>query len=129
LSHYPLARPIVSDSLGRLFNKDSVIEFLLPSVVDNITKRGEQENFMQGTVKSLKDVVEVKFEVEQVMADNAKAQGNGGTREERWICPVTNKELGRGTRAVYLVPCGHAFSDAALKEVVGEKCLQVCLEL
>jgi len=112
--------------LGRLFNKDSVIEFLLPSEVDNITKRGEQENFMQGTVKSLKDVVEVKFEVEQAMADNAKARGNG---EERWICPVTNKELGRSTRAVYLVPCGHAFSDAALKEVVGEKCLQVCSKL
>jgi hypothetical protein len=55
-------------------------------------------------------VVEVKFE------EDAETKG--------WICPMTNKALGPGSKAVYLVPCGHAFSGVAVKEVAEEKCLQ-----
>lgn len=72
-----------------------------------------------GRVKSLKDVLEVKFEV---------VKEDGEKKEERWACPVSRKELGPGIRSVYLVPCGHAFSESAVKEVGGSDgvCLQVC---
>jgi hypothetical protein len=62
-------------------------------------------------VRSLRDVVEVKFEPDP---DDSS----------RWICPISNKPLGPGSKAVYLVPCGHAFSTAAIKEVSEGKCLQ-----
>ena len=44
--------------------------------------------------------------------------------KERWICPITSKELGPAVKAVYLVPCGHAFSHEAIKEMKTEHCLQ-----
>ena len=40
------------------------------------------------------------------------------------MCPVTSKELGPAVKAVYLVPCGHAFSQEAIKEMKSEQCLQ-----
>lgn len=121
LTNRPLAHPVVSDSLGRLFNKDSIIEFLLPAEDEDLVKRTEQEALMKGTVRSLKDVVQVNFE----MGDADVSKKNGTTRAERWICPITTKELGPAAKAAYLVPCGHAFSEVALKEVAGDKCLQV----
>lgn len=68
----------------------------------------------------MKDVVEVKFEVDTSMS----ARQNGSSVRDIWKCPVTNDTLGPGSKAVYLVPCGHAFSGTAMKEVSGEKCLQ-----
>lgn len=121
LSHTPLALPIVSDSHGRLYNKDSIIEFLLPSSSSSLSsavssdeqsaeskRREEKERILGGAVRSLRDVVEVRFEVE-------KAASNG--QAEIWKCPITAAVLGPGSKAVYLVPCGHAFSGAAIKEV------------
>lgn len=127
LSQRPLSKPIVSDSLGRLFNKDSIIEFLLPSEDKTAAKQAEQEALLRGTVKSLKDVVEVKFEVDEAATEAARGRGGPGLRTEVWVCPITREELGPGTKSVYLVPCGHAFSASAVKEVSGKLCLQVCL--
>lgn len=63
----------------------------------------------------MRDVIEVKFTVQK--------EGN----EDKRICPVTNKELGPHTKAVYLVPCGHAFSEVAIREVAENTCV-VCNE-
>jgi hypothetical protein len=115
LSQRPLAEPIVSDCMGVLYNKDAIIEHLLPSDDANDSPtRTEHEEVLAGRVKSLRDVVEVKFQVDKGASD----------RFEKRICPITSKELGAHTKAVYLVPCGHAFSEVAIKEVPGEACLQ-----
>ncbi|KUJ20731.1 DUF602-domain-containing protein [Mollisia scopiformis] len=110
LSNRPLAAPIVSDSSGTLFNKDSIIEYLLPQDSDVADK--EKDDVLQGKVKGLRDVVEVKFTITK--------EG----KEEKRICPITSKELGPQTKAVYLVPCGHAFSEVAIKEVKGDVCVE-----
>lgn len=99
----------MSGCTGTLYNKDSILEFLLPSE-DEVLK-AESAKRLAGTVTSLRDVVEIKFEADPADSD-------------QWICPITNKPLGPKTKAVYLVPCGHAFSAAAIKEVSGDKCLQ-----
>lgn len=121
LSKHPLSSPVVSDSRGFLYNKDSIIEWLLKG----LEAFGDGEEVLAGRVAGLKDVVEVKFERDD-------KEGNGGTgelsvRKERWICPVTKKELGPGCKSVYLVPCGHAFSENAVKEIDQGVCLQ-CAE-
>jgi hypothetical protein len=113
LSNRPLAAPIVSDCAGTLYNKDAILEQLLPKDDDvpaSIIK--EKEDVLQGRVKSLRDVVEVKFTVVK--------EG----KDEKKICPITSKELGPSTKAVYLVPCGHAFSEVAIREVAGETCVE-----
>jgi hypothetical protein len=113
LSNRPLVEPIVSDCAGKLYNKDAILEQLLPKDDDvpaAIIKG--KESILGGRVKGLRDVVEVKFTVSK--------EG----KEEKKICPITSKELGPSTRAVYLVPCGHAFSEAAIREVAGESCVE-----
>jgi hypothetical protein len=110
ISNKVLRPPIVSDCTGTLYNKDAVLEFLLPSDEDDF-KKAETEKLLAGSIRSLRDVVEVKFEPDP---DDST----------RYICPITNKPLGPRSKAVYLVPCGHAFSGVAVKEVAEEKCLQ-----
>jgi len=131
LSRKPLSSPIVSDSAGILYNKDSIIEFLLAEEKDV-----EQEKVLDGRVKGLKDVVEVKFEI--AVGEEAEVKGTGA-RREKWVCPVTREEMGVGVnlKAVYLVPCGHAFAGSVVREVDERVCVQVsglptstgCMEL
>lgn len=119
LSQQPLAAPVVSDCNGKLYNKDSIIEHLLPSEDD--AKKQEAEAVLQGTVKSLKDVVDVQFTVDS----SNEEKRNGSMKTEQWKCPITNERLGVDAKAVYIVPCGHAFSASAVKEVSGESCMTV----
>lgn len=105
ISREPLAAPVVSDSAGKLYNKATIIEFLVEGA-----RKDDAEAQLHGSVKSLKDVVEVKFETDSE---------NPG----KWKCPITGETLGPASKAAYIVPCGHAFSGAAIKEVSGEKCL------
>lgn len=119
LSHQRLSLPIVSDALGTLYNKDAVIDYLLDvGKQGGEVKKGELEKrgeAFKDRLRGLRDVVEVRFHTEE-------AEGI-----QRWVCPVTGKPLGPGTRAVYLVPCGHAFGEAVFKEMPGDVCLIVCL--
>lgn len=109
ISDLELSAPIVSDALGRLYNKDAIITHLL-SVAgaddeddDAKVARKDAEQKLKGVVTSIKDVVEVKFE----------------TDEGAWRCPITQKKLDESIRAVYIVPCGHAFSESAVNEIMG----------
>lgn len=115
LSNRPLVAPIVSDCAGTLYNKDAILEHLLPSDDASTTIQKEKDEILQGRVKGLRDVVEVKFQVE-------KATASG--KEDKKVCPITSKELGPHTKAVYLVPCGHAFSEVAMREVAGDTCVE-----
>lgn len=114
ISQEPLAQPVVSDTSGKLYNKSTILEYLVEGA-----RKEDAETVTQGAVKSLKDIVEVKFDEDK----DAAAKANGAASYEFWKCPVTGDRLGPGAKAVYLVPCGHAFSGHAIKEVSGEKCL------
>ncbi|KPI42809.1 Replication termination factor 2 [Cyphellophora attinorum] len=113
LSHRALVPPIVSDHTGDLYNKDAVLQFLLPEEVGGLGREEREgyEAWLRGRVKGLKDVVELKFQVEG--GDEAEKKGG----DEKWVCPITGKELGVGVKSVYVVPCGHAFSAEAVREV------------
>ncbi|KAI9681802.1 MAG: hypothetical protein M1829_000547 [Trizodia sp. TS-e1964] len=129
LSHQPLHQPVVSDSSGKLYNKDAVLEFLLPASSSTPGRsKSDNEEVLEGRVRSLRDVVELRFEVEKAEAVGKREARDGAlTRQrglEKWVCPITRKELGPGVKALYLVPCGHVFSESAIKEVSGDVCLQ-----
>jgi hypothetical protein len=119
LSKAPLEEPVVSDCSGRLYSKTSILEFLIPS--EDESSKLEAEKLLKGEVKSLRDIVELKFESNK----NDKEAGKGGFKARKWICPITHDLLGPGCKAVYIVPCGHVFSASAMKEVSDGKCLQV----
>lgn len=122
LSHQPLRAPIVSDWSGQLYSKDAVLQQLLET---GGGQEGEELCHDAGfnlRVKGLKDLVEVKFEVEE----EDELNETGASTTLKWVCPITKKRLGPRVKAIYLVPCGHAFLESAIKEVPGENCLQVC---
>jgi hypothetical protein len=123
ISRQPLEPPVVSDSSGKLYNKATILEYLVEGA-----RKEEAERETNGAVKSLKDVVEVKFEADDDVSVDSQQDKEVKSKKCAWKCPVTGDRLGPGSKAVYIVPCGHAFSGAAIKEVSGEKCLTCDIE-
>ncbi|KAL4893377.1 DUF602-domain-containing protein [Aspergillus ambiguus] len=122
LSHKALMRPIVSDCVGNLYNKDAILKFLLPGDdADDISSKADCEEILCGRVKGLRDVVELKFEIDTERGEHPSHKLD---KREAWICPVTAKQLVPNVKSVYLVPCGHVFSEEAIRQLKADKCLQ-----
>ncbi|KAJ1310774.1 hypothetical protein OPQ81_009295 [Rhizoctonia solani] len=105
LSKRPLQEPIVSCVLGKLYNKDAMIEFLLDR-----SAYGDGEEIC-GHVKSLKDVKQLK------LTPNPATSQQSDKPKPAFICPLTLKEMTGSLPFVYLAPCGCVFSQAGLKAV------------
>ncbi|XP_062262097.1 replication termination factor 2 [Platichthys flesus] len=119
LSQERLRRPIVSCDLGRLFNKDAIIEYLL----DKTAERPNTETVTH--IRGIKDIKELS------LTDNPEWEGERrnakGDRYEDincglFICPVVGLEMNGKHRFCYLQTCGCVFSERALKEVKTEIC-------
>lgn len=81
---------MVSDYKGLLYNKESILEYL---VEPNNFNEKQRENLSH--IKSLKDVVTLK-------TNNFK-------------CPLSDKELGNGgINYIYLIPCGDCMAQKCL---------------
>ncbi|RDA82571.1 hypothetical protein CP532_1058 [Ophiocordyceps camponoti-leonardi (nom. inval.)] len=97
----------VSDWRGRLYNYEAVLNGLVPSdePTDVATTTTKATPASMG-IASLRDVVKLKF------------SRNG----DKWTCPISMKEMGPATKAVYLIPCGHVFAEVAIAEIQAETC-------
>ncbi|KAK1827320.1 Rtf2 RING-finger-domain-containing protein [Podospora conica] len=104
----------VSDAHGRLYNYESVLHALLLPSSSSDAPTGDLP-FSSTGIKSLRDVVRLKFK--RSASEDAKVE-----------CPVSLKELGPSTRAVYLVPCGHVFAEAARRHMEEEGVCPECSE-
>ena len=106
LSKQPLAPPVVADALGRLYNKDSLLEHLLrPGVF------GADGALTAAHIRSLKDVVPLKLE--------ERPEGERQTTEDdepvRFICPLTRRDMDGTVPFVYVRPCGCVLSLSGLR--------------
>ncbi|XP_013888633.1 replication termination factor 2 [Austrofundulus limnaeus] len=119
LSQEKLRRPIVACELGRLYNKDAVIEYLL----DKTAERPNSEAVTH--IRGIKDIKELN------LTDNPEWEGErrnakGDKYEDihcgMFICPVVGLEMNGKHRFCYLQTCGCVFSERALKEVKTEIC-------
>lgn len=108
-----------------MYGKAAILESLLEAGKGPEGKKLGGEWSSTSCVKSLRDVVEVNFQKEEKDEDEKFKSPT----PSQWVCPITNKQLGPGVKAVYLVPCGHAFTETAIKEMPGENCLQVGRQL
>ncbi|CAN8098127.1 unnamed protein product [Discula destructiva] len=103
-----------SDWRGRLYNYESVLKGLIPGEGDTDTgdkANGNDMSFAATGIKSLRDIVRLKF----------KRYQPAGSKKEIWSCPVSLKEFGPTTKAVYIVPCGHVFAEVAIKEITDQE--------
>ncbi|KAL8275965.1 hypothetical protein Esti_000081 [Eimeria stiedai] len=96
LSEEPLKPPLVACRLGRLYNKESVINAMLEKSLPPHLKH----------VKSLKDMKELKVEIN---ADTGFP-----------VCPITKADLSSGVRASIIWPCGFLISNRALEAMTNK---------
>ncbi|XP_045430304.1 replication termination factor 2 isoform X3 [Pipistrellus kuhlii] len=119
LSQEILRRPIVACELGRLYNKDAVIEFLLDKSSEKALAKAASH------IKNIKHVTELR------LSDNPAWEGDKGNtkgdkhddlQRARFICPVVGLEMNGRHRFCFLRCCGCVFSERALKEIRAEVC-------
>ncbi|XP_069547139.1 replication termination factor 2 [Brachyistius frenatus] len=119
LSQEKLRRPIVACDLGRLFNKDAVIEYLL----DKTAERPNTEAVAH--IRGIKDIKELNL-IDNPEWEGERRNAKGDRYEDincgMFICPVVGLEMNGKHRFCYLQTCGCVFSDRALKEVKTEIC-------
>jgi len=108
LSKKRLQEPVVSCRLGRLYNKDALIEFLLDR-----TSYGDGKDIC-GHVRSLKDVKELRLTANPIKSTN---QGDIDAPIAPFVCPLTMKEMNGAVPFGYIHTCGCVFSLAGLKAV------------
>ena len=89
LSSQVLEDPVVVCRGGYLYNKETVVRYLLEKIFSKLPKH----------LTSIRDVIDVKFK-----------RTSGGI-----VCPITGKELDDGVaKCVVMWPCGCALSSKAL---------------
>lgn len=114
ITQQKLRQPIVSCELGRLYNKEAVLEFLLD--------KGSCESAQH--IRSLKDMKEL------ILTDNPAYRGTGNDKGDGYsdnqaspfICPVTGLEMSGRYRFCFLWNCGCVVSEKAIKEVKSDVC-------
>jgi len=122
VSQRPLAAPVVACQLGRLYNKEEVLQMLL-------NKTQDSHNLQH--IKGLKDVTELKLH------DNPAYEGEerllvGNLHQlmrARWSCPVTGLEMNGKHGFCFSLLCGCVVSRRALREVQQDKCLRCNAEV
>ncbi|KAF9346723.1 hypothetical protein BGX26_001764 [Mortierella sp. AD094] len=121
LSKKPLAAPVVSCGLGKLYNRDAILEFLLDR---NAYGDGD---LICNHIKSIKDVVTLTLEPNPSFSEGQSATSLTNHDQEpvsRYICPITMKEMNGKHRFVYLDTCGCVMSEQAMKEVPSKTCIK-----
>lgn len=121
LSKEMLQEPIVGCQMGNMYNKISILEYLLKK-----QEFGDAE-FVCPHVKSLKDVKVLKLTQNDVRfhQSNSLNQYSDELEAAQFVCPVTKKEMNGRSKFCFLLKCGCVVSEAALKSVNSDKCM-VC---
>jgi len=109
LSKRQLQEPIVSCALGKLYNKDAILEYLLDK-----SSYGDGE-VICGHIRSLKDVKVLNLTHNP--SPDKKTPIDGDTLKVQFVCPLTFKEMLGSVPFVYISTCGCVFSQAGLKTV------------
>lgn len=119
LSGLPLNRPIVACPLGRLYNKDAIIQHLLNlKAPTNFAPSSSNNQSPASHIKSLKDVKELKLK-DKPDFDLKAHQTFGGKERFRaqFVCPISGLDLSGRYKFFYSSHCGCVISEKALREV------------
>jgi len=109
-----LSKPIVACEMGRLYNKESVIELLLSEDRTSAPRWTDH-------IKQLKDVVELQLTPNPAYSDSSRRQDavGDGMYVDRlvapWICPVTGLEMNGRFKFVLNIISGRVVAERAVK--------------
>lgn len=136
LSRQPLRSPVVSDAMGRLYNKDAVVRYLLKRAESGGSERAattamtssSADDRIAGHLRGLKDVTPLKLEPNPALspsaasaAPTAAADADDEEAPAQFVCPLTMREMNGRHRFVYIVPSGCVMSESGLRAVVSEQ--------
>ena len=110
LSQEPLRKPVVCQ-MGRLYNKEAVIELLL-------SKDRSGAPSWSKHLEKLKDVIELQVTANPAYDGSRVSVGDGGYNDRLispWICPVTGLEMNGRFKFVFSWPGGKAVAERAVK--------------
>lgn len=115
ISQEELKLPIVSCELGKLYNKDAVIEYLLDKSSTNEVARH---------IRNLKDIMELKLTPNPSYKKSVADKGDEYVDRQaaEFICPVTGLEMNGKYKFCYIQKCGCVMSDRSLKEIKSDVC-------
>jgi len=135
LTQQPLVKPIVACELGRLYNKEAIIEKLLEN------KAGSKDNgdkllpeASTDHIKSLKDVKELQltdnpaFDRKTKEGSSVGGEGFLDRKIAPYICPVSGLEMSGRFKFVFDWSTGKVYSDRALKVVNGDNSTKIMEE-
>lgn len=117
ISQQPLRKPVMACELGRLYNKESVIELLLDKERTNAPANTEH-------IEKLKDVAELQLTDNPSFDKDKHAVGDGMYNDalvSPWICPVTGLEMNGRFKFVFAFPTGKVVAERALKVLRGDE--------
>lgn len=126
LSRQQLAAPVVSDALGRLYNKDSVLKYLLARSSSNIPASSgvsaSATDVLAGHLRGLKDVRELKLTPNPAFrAEQVATQADDNDAPTPFVCPLNQRPMNGRHRFLYLVPCGCVMSESGLRATLSEE--------
>ena len=111
LSQLQLRMPIVACDLGRLYSKESILEFLLDR-----SKFESADTFSH--IKSLKDVHTLK------LTPKSEGPDDNSSSACHFICPISRCEMNGKHKFLFLTGCGCVFSEKVWKELLPSKALE-----
>ncbi|ORY32914.1 Rtf2 RING-finger-domain-containing protein [Naematelia encephala] len=112
LSKRPLSRPVVLDPLGKLYNKDAVIEYFIDR-----SKYGDGDQIC-GYLKGVKDLMTLNLTPNPSYTPSISSTTADIPSRAPFVCPLSLKEMSGTVPFIALRPCGCVFSDAAIRAVI-----------
>lgn len=116
LTNQRLKEPIVACELGRLYNKDAIIEFLLNK--DTSDKPEKMDH-----IKGLKDIHTLKLsENPAYIQQQKKGDGYLDMHMTKYYCPIAGINMNGKYRFSFLLTCKCVISNKALDQIRDGKC-------
>lgn len=120
LSKKFLNQPVVSCELGKLYNKEAMVEYLLDKSL-----YGDGHKIC-GHIRSLKDVKELKLTPNPSFKPATGLDSESMLSNAPFICPITLKEMNGKQRFVYIAKTGAVASESGLKSMNGGSLVGHC---
>ena len=107
ITKFPLKDPIVVCDLGNLYNKETIIEYMLTRELKKMPAYAH--------IRSMKDIYPVHF------AKNENYDPGKDTSNPH-VCPVTKEEFNGRHPFIAIKPCGHVIAERALRVIQCSNC-------
>lgn len=127
LSGLRLKKPIVACQLGRLYNKDAILEYLIELKSPHGSDGDPPSNSSKVShIKSLKDVKTLNLREKTDFDQGRQATSSTEAFKAQYSCPISGLDINGKYKFYFLFSCGCVFSERALKEVSNEHQCIVC---